>query len=575
MSDPGKHQHVHEQQQQQQSQHSSDLLTQQQQQQFDPATAAHAADSVVPSLMQVYNNMAYSKTPEGPRAFAPPPPSYAPGPTMYANAAAAAAHSAASDWNAYAAATAAGGTSLPAIPPIPPVPQGKDETVEEKSLGGSSAERTSSETNPRNLRRKRSHPTGSYKEDSPTPSVASTGRSSKARKKAKDTDSRWSKRFSWPEDLHRDFVAAIFDVGLKHSSPSTILEHMPAHEQITSERVKSHLQKYRLHRIKSKREFMSSYDAGLKKLSEGKGLRQGTVTSLSAGEVASYLTHGTLNEGNQSTAAKNGTNAVENSKQQMQETLPRPATVESEDQTNINESSMSKTNPQDFLTLPRLTEAEKQSPVGTSMGYLLGLFFTLKQQLMAQRAAAQAALAESKQVDISSSATPAAAVYDSFVTGGPISTGGAPIIEGGPLPQGNTAAGPGAPAASTTTSTVVSNPSTRSNLEENNMMKREMQNQMAFQNKMRGLKLQELNKFRHADSDINKEDAFGATGAPSPPAATSVMTSEKIAGDASHQQGAGEDAGRRARGLSLGNTDEFWNTDVMDEQLFEFLMSEG
>ena len=88
---------------------------------------------------------------------------------------------------------------------------------------------------------------------------------SKVRKKGQNSDGRWSKRFTWPDDLHRDFVSAIFDVGLKHSSPSSILEHMPKNEQITSERIKSHLQKYRVHRNKSKKEFMSSYDASLSK----------------------------------------------------------------------------------------------------------------------------------------------------------------------------------------------------------------------------------------------------------------------------------------------------------------------
>ena len=54
----------------------------------------------------------------------------------------------------------------------------------------------------------------------------------------------------------------------------------------------------------------------------------------------------------------------------------------------------------------------------------------------------------------------------------------------------------------------------------------------------------------------------------------SVPTSPS-GGAAAEQQGAGEvDADRRNRGLSIGGADDFWNTDVMDEQLFEFLMSE-
>ena len=37
------------------------------------------------------------------------------------------------------------------------------------------------------------------------------------------------------------------------------------------------------------------------------------------------------------------------------------------------------------LQLPVLTESEMRSPIGTSIGYLMGLVFSLKQQLLAQR----------------------------------------------------------------------------------------------------------------------------------------------------------------------------------------------
>ena len=64
----------------------------------------------------------------------------------------------------------------------------------------------------------------------------------------------------WSEADHRDFVAAIFEIGLKHSSPSALLEHMVENEDLTVERVKSRLQKFRLKREESRAEFMSSYD---------------------------------------------------------------------------------------------------------------------------------------------------------------------------------------------------------------------------------------------------------------------------------------------------------------------------
>ena len=68
----------------------------------------------------------------------------------------------------------------------------------------------------------------------------------------------------WTVQQHRDFVAAIYDVGLEKCSPSIILENMyrPA-KRITRERAKSHLQKYRLTKGKGKREFLKEYDSFL------------------------------------------------------------------------------------------------------------------------------------------------------------------------------------------------------------------------------------------------------------------------------------------------------------------------
>jgi hypothetical protein len=227
-----------------------------------------------------------------------------------------------------------------------------------------------------------------------------------------------------------------------------------------------------------------------------------------------------------------------------------------------------RSNLQDILTLPRLTEAEKQSPLGASIGYLMGLFFSLKQQVMTQRAAQAAAQSAIAPTGVDSEgATPASTIYDSFVPGPTPSVEAFPLTTGG-APSSSTAAT--AAASASGASLVVSNPSTRTNLEENNMMKREMQNQMAFQNKMRGLKQQELNKFRNFEGEKSAEYKT--------PVAVTFDPSNTVAMDAL-QQGAGETDGdadeRRPRNFSIGLADDFWNTDVVDDQLFEFLMSEG
>lgn len=473
-----------------------------------PPDTFEAPDSVVPSLMQVYNTMAQSKTPDGPRLSPAVASASAATYTTAASSTTSTQPPSAEQWNAYA-----GGTSLPSIPPLPVYGSAGITSAAAAAVTATSTAETTGHG--RTLRRKRSHnetatETSSTHSASPTPT---TSNSRKSRRKSKDTDARWSKRFTWPEALHRDFVAAIFDVGLKHASPSAILAHMPSdNTQITSERVKSHLQKYRLHRVRSKKEFLASYEAGLQKLSSGKGATAGLW---SAGEVASVLTHHTVHE---PTSSGHDNAAAPPPPAAAPSVATSPATVETEER-------------HDVLTLPHLTEAEKQSPLGASLGYLMGLFFSLQQQLLAQRAAAAEA---QKQRE---SAAAAAASYDAVVT----SHTNAAMAPPPPDPQ---------------QPPVVSNPSTRNNLEENNMMKREMQNQMAFQNKMRGLKQQELNKFLvdgHDVLDAGHNLMHGSL--------------EQAPSDGSPM--------RRPASASIGNAEDFWNTDVMDEQLFEFLMSES
>lgn len=68
----------------------------------------------------------------------------------------------------------------------------------------------------------------------------------------------------WTAEQHREFVAAIFEVGLKNCSPSVIMENMRKQPKyITRERTKSHLQKYRQTRLKNKDDFLIQYDTFL------------------------------------------------------------------------------------------------------------------------------------------------------------------------------------------------------------------------------------------------------------------------------------------------------------------------
>lgn len=53
---------------------------------------------------------------------------------------------------------------------------------------------------------------------------------------------------------------AIFEFGLKMSSPKILIPFMPDYPGLNTEHIKSHLQKYRIHHERSKRDFSSNYD---------------------------------------------------------------------------------------------------------------------------------------------------------------------------------------------------------------------------------------------------------------------------------------------------------------------------
>jgi SHAQKYF class myb-like DNA-binding protein len=470
---------------------------------------------------------------------------------------------------------------------------------------------------------------------------------SKSRRKNADADGRWSKRFTWPEDLHRDFVAAVFDVGLKHASPSTILEFMPKHEQINTERIKSHLQKYRLHRAKSKKEFMTVYDSAMAKMK-----KEGTThpeTLGSGGEIAAALTQSALHDKDPTPSASSRIKGNETGGEKRDGLTPHEggAKAKQTTATNKNESgehtqpassgltAVNVASPRhDSLLLPQLTLEEKQSPVGASMGYLMGLFFSLKQQIVEQRLiaqklqeeqAARRTLVAAAQPGYGTDDQPIQDVFDSFM-GASGHPGQHHFGTAAPAPMATSSSiGPLAVAALPAGTAPLSS-SRNHTVEQSNMMKRDMESQRALQNKMRALKQQEFAKYRKTvDNTAASADETTTTtsrGRPGatrknvriapnrksqqPPPPSGACESNEGNQFATHQahemsqqqmmwsfpagaplepqdprfQGA-EAAGtadtegeeQRMRSLSIGVPEEFWHSDVMDDQLFEFLMN--
>lgn len=188
----------------------------------------------------------------------------------------------------------------------------------------------------------------------------------------------------WDEDLHKEFVASIFEVGLRNSSPAVISENMTRKLlSITSERIKSKLQKYRNNKEKSRQEFLEQYEAFLIRLkavgSAGAGVgtavspmsvleMMGTNTLL-GGDVAAYLSFAVMQE--EATSAN-----TEGEGSALTSQLLQKGALEYLE--NFGGAG---------IPFPELSEEEKKSSLGVSMTFVMGLFLSMTQHLMREREA--------------------------------------------------------------------------------------------------------------------------------------------------------------------------------------------
>ena len=241
--------------------------------------------------------------------------------------------------------------------------------------------------------------------------------------------------------FHRALVEAIFELGLTHSSPGVIMDGMAhSHEAITSERVKSKLQKYRNNKDKSQVEFMEEYDTFLARvqalgsraspddiramLAQGDMNNDGDGNSpLLGGDAAAYLSYMALN--GQGAMNNNNNNNVEFGGGGDSSTVFSAASggASSAGGFNNNKNRMMMPPPahrnfqieaQQFLrnfdgrglAFPRLTEDEKKSPLGVSMVYVMGLFMQMKQLIEAERAAKLQPQQQQQQLQSNSTGAP-------------------------------------------------------------------------------------------------------------------------------------------------------------------------
>jgi SHAQKYF class myb-like DNA-binding protein len=187
----------------------------------------------------------------------------------------------------------------------------------------------------------------------------------------------------WDEETHKFFAKAIYDIGLRNSSPAVILENMVQQpKMISSERVKSKLQKYRNQSERSKQEFMEEYSSFIRKakaveIAGGEGstapgalLEMMGSSKLYGGDVAAFLSYAVMKEREIKLGSGSGpvlSTAV----------LKRDALDYVE---NLSGTGIS---------FPQLSEEEKGSSLGVSMTFIMGLFLSMTQLITKERARAE------------------------------------------------------------------------------------------------------------------------------------------------------------------------------------------
>jgi SHAQKYF class myb-like DNA-binding protein len=187
----------------------------------------------------------------------------------------------------------------------------------------------------------------------------------------------------WNEQLHRAFIQGVFETGLKNASPSVIMEQMTlSHSAITSERVKSHLQKYRNNKDKNKEQFLAEYDNFMQKaLTVGAAGGANSMSYLSpdallkllgsdnmiGGDLPALLTYSVMHDDGQSVVKPL---PIYGESDQSQSTSRQHLSIESvrngsQEFTNyISEQEGTK------IPFPVLSEDERNSPLGASIGHV-------------------------------------------------------------------------------------------------------------------------------------------------------------------------------------------------------------
>jgi len=173
----------------------------------------------------------------------------------------------------------------------------------------------------------------------------------------------------WNAAQHRAFVSAVFDEGMKHASPAVVMEHMTDTRDLTSERVKSRLQKFRKRQSKSKAAFMLEYDRCMTKFITGNGSERGIASSSFPDSEQSERNSG-------ATAIALVTKAI------LGESLAEPTELRADGGTNSSFDHggfLNKLVQDDVILELSMSEEERQSELGTSLAHVMAMVQPLAQ----------------------------------------------------------------------------------------------------------------------------------------------------------------------------------------------------
>jgi SHAQKYF class myb-like DNA-binding protein len=173
----------------------------------------------------------------------------------------------------------------------------------------------------------------------------------------------------WTMEQHKQFVAAIFEVGLKTCSPSVIMENMRKKPKyVTRERTKSHLQKYRITKDRNKDDFLMEYEMLLKKT---EAIKNEQVQKLGRTPIPKAILSKAL-DGKKATKLIGGQAAALLSFS----VLNNCSTDHGPDQIPFQGTK---------TTFPKLTEEEQQTSLGASLLYIKGLLHNMTDVLLKER----------------------------------------------------------------------------------------------------------------------------------------------------------------------------------------------